>query len=140
MIYQCIPRVLTPVGSGSKYHRSHRQLFRRWIFGGLLGLSLQAKSTVDGLKEVKEKADKLFDESKFPELLSLLTQQESWYDDHELLWRVARCKYHLSKKDSKNKDRLLRDSLSHVERALQIDNNCGPAHKVSFPPMIDCIN
>ena len=47
----------------------------------------------------------LFDESKFPELLALLTKQESWYDDHELLWRVARCKYHLSKKDSEKKDR-----------------------------------
>lgn len=104
---------------------------RSATLAAVFGFSLKAKSIGDELRQVTEKADKLFDESNFPELLALLTQQESWYNEHELLWRVARCKYHLSKKDPKNKGQLLRDSLSHVERALEINNKCGPAHKVS---------
>lgn len=96
----------------------------------LLGLSLQAK--VDPKQVVRDKADKLFDEGKFTELLRFLVEQESWYDSCEILWRVGRCKYHLSKDqslDKKKKEAYMRDSLVNVERALEINPDCGPAHK-----------
>ena len=96
----------------------------------LVGISLQAK--VDPKKEITDRADKMFDDGKYVDLLSFLTQQESWYDSAELLWRVGRCKFHLSKDaslDKKKKEEYLRDSLVNVRRALELNVNCGPAHK-----------
>ena len=96
----------------------------------LMGISLQAKS--DPKKEVRDHADKLFDEGKYTDLLRFLVEQESWYDSCDLLWRVGRCKFHLSKDaslDKKKKEEYLRDSLVNVERALELNPSCGPAHK-----------
>ena len=94
------------------------------------GIPLIAKSSSQ-LEVISKKADQLFELGKYQELLSYLGQQESWHDQCELLWRVGRCKYHLSKQetDGKKKAEWLNDSLADVERALQIDADCGPAHK-----------
>jgi tetratricopeptide (TPR) repeat protein len=96
----------------------------------LMGITLQAKT--DPKKEVRDQADKLFDEGKYVDLLSFLVQQESWYDCCDLLWRVGRCKFHISKDsslDDHKRQEYLRDSLVNVERALQLNPDCGPAHK-----------
>lgn len=94
------------------------------------GIPLLAKSPSQ-LELISRKADKLFDDGKYQELLNYLQEQESWYDRCELLWRVGRCKYHLSKQqtDDKKKAEWLNDSLVNVERALELDADCGPAHK-----------
>jgi len=96
----------------------------------LIGLSINAKT--DPKKEVRDLADKLFDEGNYTQLLRLLVEQESWYDSYELLWRVGRCKYHMSKDvnlDKKKKEEYLRDSLVNVERAIELNRDCGPAHR-----------
>ena len=94
------------------------------------GIPLLAKSP-DHWEQIKTKADELFDQGKYHELLRFLQEQESWYDKCELLWRVGRCKFHLSKEVTANKKKQewLNDSLVNVERALEINPECGPAHK-----------
>lgn len=129
VIIRSIPKFLVPPSTVAKLNRGEKALLPATI--SLLGLSL-LKSTGIGLHQVTETADKLFDESKFPELLTHLTHQENWEQNYELLWRAARCKYHLSKKDSKNRVKLLKESLEHINKALEINMQCGPAHKVSI--------
>lgn len=96
----------------------------------LAGIPLLAKSP-DQIELLKNKADEMFDQGKYHELLRFLQEQESWYDRCELLWRVGRCKFHLSKEvtDNKKRQEWLNDSLVNVERALEINPKCGPAHK-----------
>ena len=95
-----------------------------------MGLSLKAEKEEKKTK-VLAVADKLFNEGKYSELLNHLMEQESWYDDADLLWRVARSKFHISKqeKETSKSAEMLRDSLVNVERALELDPDCGPAHK-----------
>lgn len=96
----------------------------------LAGIPLLAKSP-DHWEQVRTKADELFDQGKYHELLRFLQEQESWYDRCDLLWRVGRCKFHLSKEvtDNKKRQEWLSDSLVNVERALELNSECGPAHK-----------
>lgn len=77
-------------------------------------------------------ADKLFDESKFDELLELLKKQVGWDNNAQVLWRVARCEYQLSKniKDQKDKhEQLVNGAYEHVKKSLEIDDKNGLAHK-----------
>jgi tetratricopeptide (TPR) repeat protein len=92
------------------------------------GIVIQAKTV--SKTQVYHQADNLFDENKFEELLKFLEDQDSWQDDYELQWRVARAKYQLSKLDTKKKSELVRAAFDNVQRALELsNNNCGPAHK-----------
>ena len=98
----------------------------------LAGFSLHATSADARKKqEMLQKADLLFDEAKYTDLLRVLVEQESWYNDPDILWRVARCKYTMSKseQDVKKANESLRDSLVNVERALELDRENGAAHK-----------
>lgn len=86
-------------------------------------------------KKILEEADRLFDESKFEQLNELLRSQASWYDNSDILWRVARCEFHLSKRqdiDAKEANNLLEEAHRHVIKALELNDECGPAHKVCF--------
>ena len=79
--------------------------------------------------DVHSKADQLFDSDKFEDLLKYLLEQPNWSDDSELLWRVARAQFQVSKSDSKNKNQLVKEANNNVRRSLELNNECGPAHK-----------
>ena len=84
-------------------------------------------------KKVLEEADRLFDQGKFDELNEILRSQPSWYDNCDVLWRVARCEFHMSKKEtpnSKQAQELIEEAQRHVTKALELNEECGPAHKV----------
>jgi hypothetical protein len=83
-------------------------------------------------KKILEEADHLFDESKLDQLFELLKSQPSWYDNCEVLWRVARCEFQFSKRDPKDPKNatILEDAFRHVLKALELNEECGPAHKV----------
>ncbi|RWS08668.1 hypothetical protein B4U79_11525 [Dinothrombium tinctorium] len=94
------------------------------------GASVEAKlQLID--KQLLEEADKLFDEHKLQELLTLLKSIGSWYSNGDVLWRVARCEYHLYKTDPNAKDarEKLENALLLVQKSLELNDNCGPAHK-----------
>lgn len=79
-----------------------------------------------------EEADKLFDESKFEELLELLKKQPNWDSNEQVLWRLARCEFQLAKKLEKEKDKhaeLVNTAYEHVKRSLELDDKNGLAHK-----------
>lgn len=103
---------------------------------GSLGLSFRASAAEIDSKEkaqVLKKSDGLFDSGKYLELLDYLVQQKSWYDDADYLWRVARCKYHLSKRTdikSSEKNQLIQDAFVNIQRALELNPKSGPIHKV----------
>ncbi|RWS30678.1 regulator of microtubule dynamics protein 1-like protein [Leptotrombidium deliense] len=110
---------------------------RRAVVPTLLPTSLAfAWSSVDAKLEKEEKrmlqeADRLFDEHKMDQLLMLLKSIGNWYDNSEVLWRVARCEYHKYKEspDSKEGIDLLRNAYLMIEKSLEINNDCGAAHK-----------
>jgi hypothetical protein len=83
-------------------------------------------------RKVLEEADQLFNESKFDKLCELLKSQPSWYDNNEVLWRAARCEYHLSKSitDAKLKAQIIEEAYLHVLKSVELCEECGPAHKV----------
>lgn len=84
-------------------------------------------------KKILEEADRLFEESQFEKLNEILRSQPSWYDNYEILWRVARCEFHLSKKEVPNSKPfidLIEEANRHVIKALELCDECGPAHKV----------
>lgn len=92
----------------------------------------------DNFKEVSkatfDEADKLFDEAKYNELLTLLKNQPDWENNEQLLWRVARCEFQLSKiakdkKDEREYAALLNLAYDHVKKSLEIDEKNGLAHK-----------
>lgn len=77
-------------------------------------------------------ADKLFDDSKFDDLLELLKKQPGWENDAQILWRVARCEFQLSKKVKDQKDKhaeLVNTAYEHVKKSLELDDKNGLAHK-----------
>ncbi|KAG9509501.1 Regulator of microtubule dynamics protein 1 [Fragariocoptes setiger] len=77
-------------------------------------------------------ADKLFDEAKYEQLLELLKSQTGWYNNEEVLWRVARCEFQLSKQceDQKAKhEELLNNAYLHVQHSLELNDKNGLAHK-----------
>ncbi|XP_054153950.1 regulator of microtubule dynamics protein 1-like [Oppia nitens] len=83
-------------------------------------------------KQILEEMDRLFDENEFDKLYEILKSQPSWYDNHDVLWRVARCEFHLSKRETNNsKDAivLLEEAHRHVIKAIELCDECGPAHK-----------
>lgn len=80
---------------------------------------------------IKE-ADKLFDENKFDELDELLRSQRDWETNEQILWRLARCEFQLSKNVKDQKDRheqLLNRAYEHVMKSLELDDKNGLAHK-----------
>lgn len=76
-------------------------------------------------------ADQLFDESKFEDIIKLLTERSDWQTNAQILWRVARAKFQLSKsaQDSKDKEKLVYESYEHVCKSLELDDKNGLAHK-----------
>ncbi|CAG2102253.1 unnamed protein product [Medioppia subpectinata] len=91
-----------------------------------------SRSAKDEHQKAMEESDRLFDESKFDRLYEVLRSQPSWYDDCDVLWRVARCEFHLSKREplnSKEAANLLEEAHRHVVKALELCDECGPAHK-----------
>ena len=84
-------------------------------------------------KKILADADRLFDEGEYDQLNQLLRSQPSWYDNCDVLWRVARCEFHMSKREapnSKEANALLEEAHRHVTKALELNEECGPAHKV----------
>lgn len=85
-------------------------------------------------KRLLDQADELFDQYKFRELLSLLKSVKSWETNSELLWRIARCQYHLLKfRGDKGSDDFLnamKSALDNAEKAISLDATCGSGHKV----------
>lgn len=84
-------------------------------------------------KKILAEADRLFDEAEYDQLNQLLRSQASWYDTCDVLWRVARCEFHMSKREapnSKEANELLEEAYRHVTKALELCEECGPAHKV----------
>lgn len=82
--------------------------------------------------DVLKEADKLFDESKFEELLDLLQKQPEWESNEQVLWRVARCEFQLAKKAEKDKSKyaeLVNKAYGHVKKSLELDDKNGLAHK-----------
>lgn len=112
------------------FTESRRRRLATPLIGAAFGFSLHAMA--DKSAEIHQKADELFDSNRFDELLQYLTEQESWYDNGELLWRVARAKFQLSKteKDDKKRGELVKNAYDNVRRSLELNNECGPAHKV----------
>lgn len=77
-------------------------------------------------------ADKLFDDAKYEELLNSLKQQDNWQKDAQVLWRVARCEFQISKKLTENKvehEKLVNEAYEHVKMSLELDDKNGLAHK-----------
>lgn len=93
------------------------------------GLSLHAMSAA---ADVHQKADELFDANRYDELLAYLLEQPSWHDNSELLWRVARARFQLSKSesDTTKKTEMVKMAYDNVRRSLELNDDCGPAHKV----------
>lgn len=97
-------------------------------------LIIQKKNMADikGVpQEIFTQADKLFDESKFDELLELLKKQNDWQENEQILWRVARGEFQLSKKtdDTKKQAELVESAYEHVKKSLSLDDKNGLAHK-----------
>lgn len=94
----------------------------------LLAIQLMSKKLTEKEK-IMQQADQLFDNNEFDKLLTLLKSQPSWYDDSDFLWRVARCEFQLYKTNPENES-LINDAYLHVVKSIELNNECGPAHKV----------
>ncbi|CAG2168674.1 unnamed protein product [Oppiella nova] len=91
-----------------------------------------SRNPKDEERKVLEETDRLFDDNQFDKLYEILRSQPSWYDNCDVLWRVARCEFHLSKRQpekSKEAVALLEEAHRHVIKALELCHECGPAHK-----------
>lgn len=111
---------------------------RKFCYFGLLGstyavLNIRMTEQAGQVSvSILNEADKLFEDSKYEDLLELLKRQVGWEDDAEILWRVARCKFQLSKKVKDQKDKhkqLVHDAYGHVKKSLELDDKNGLAHK-----------
>lgn len=83
-------------------------------------------------KATLEEADKLFDDAKFDELDDFLKKLNGWENDSQVLWRVARCEFQLSKKvkDQKEKhEQLVNTAYERVKKSLELNDKDGLAHK-----------
>lgn len=95
-------------------------------------LNIRMSTTNASNQSILKEADKLFDEDKFDELLKFLKEQTGWESDAQILWRVARCEYQLSKKVKEQKDQneqLVNSAYEHVKKSLELDDKDGLAHK-----------
>lgn len=106
------------------------------LFGAIATLSKSNVKMSDSIKGVPidtlKEADKLFNEDKFDELNELLRKQSDWENNEQVLWRLARCEFQLSKnlKDQKDKhEQLLNTAYEHVTKSLELDDKNGLAHK-----------
>lgn len=98
-----------------------------------LNISMSSSDSIKGvpMATLKE-ADKLFDDSKFEELLELLKKQLDWENNEQVLWRAARCEFQLAKKFEKEKNKyaeLVNQAYEHVKKSLDLDDKNGLAHK-----------
>lgn len=120
-------------------YRHNYQKFRYLLLASTLTSTTSTTIAVIGLKmgdeipkSTFEQADKLFDENKFEELDKLLKSQKDWESNPQLLWRVARCEFQLSKKikdKSAEHDKLVNDAYEHVKKSIELDDKNGLAHK-----------
>lgn len=120
------------------YHHYIKPLVLRKSNGLLLtvAFSFMDKGEPSNVKGVSwdtlKKSDVLFDEGHYDQVIELLKSQSGWYDNEEILWRVARCEYTQSKavKDQKDKyEELLNNAHLHVQHSLELDEKNGLAHK-----------
>lgn len=109
------------------------------FFPTLLSISFSLQAKYDPKLEEKkmlQQADDLFNDHKFEELSTLLKSVASWYDNSEILWRVARCQFHqikyMKNLDRKEHKRILENSLLLVQRSVSLNNESGFAHKASI--------
>lgn len=117
-----------------------KQVTKTLILFGAIGTvsrsNIRMTNQEDNIKGVSQatlkEADKLFDENKFDELDELLRSQKDWETNEQILWRLARCEFQLSKnvKDQKDKhEQLLNKAYEHVMKSLELDDKNGLAHK-----------
>lgn len=87
----------------------------------------------EGIALLITKFDQLYDEMRFQELYDLLTENNDGSND-EVLWRLARVSYRLSKSaDAKEKKiEFLTHAKDNVNRALEINETNFASHKVTF--------
>ncbi|KAI1287575.1 Regulator of microtubule dynamics protein 1 [Halotydeus destructor] len=100
----------------------------------LLGFTSTAKVMNDngGNKaDIIRKADELFELGKFGELDKQLKLAPNWQEDADLLWRVGRSSFQLSKTepDASRKKELVKTGYDHVVRSLELNQESGCAHK-----------
>lgn len=143
-----ISKVTRTIGNSPSIGRINRsyELFRRreslgifvrkptvFTFGSFTSAFLVTKKmdAQDCSKVAITEADKFFDEGKFTEALELLEKQGGWESNAQILWRVARCKFQLSKavKDDKEKTELINNAYELVKKSLELDEKNGLAHK-----------
>lgn len=131
--FQSIGRLINLIGSNC-----NGLISRPNMLTPLLAFSLTVYAKFDEKDEEKklfERADKLFNENKFDSMVELLKSNPSWEDNNEVTWRLARCYYHQLKyrsdKGSPEYMEVLKSSLALIEKSLEINSNCGPAHKVT---------
>ncbi|GIX83958.1 regulator of microtubule dynamics protein 1 [Caerostris extrusa] len=94
-------------------------------------LLVKAVSKLDkSTKSVLEEADKLYSDRKYVDLQSLL-QSHCSSNDPEILWRLSRAIFENCRdiKDDKEKLQNLEEALRFIDNALEINEECWPAHK-----------
>ncbi|KAJ6627051.1 Cathepsin L, partial [Pseudolycoriella hygida] len=99
----------------------------------LFGLSASPKEPAEmasntTLVDLLQNADQLFDESKYQETLDVLNsfQDQSIAD---IKWRQARAMYKLSKIDTKQKQKFIREGFALMEEALKLNDQDFSVHK-----------
>lgn len=102
--------------------------FSSYLFAATV---LAAKKMSEANQKAYPEADKLFDESKFEQLKEYLKKQQNWENDSQILWRLARCEFQLSKKtdDTKEQAALVENAYALVKNSLELDDKNGLAHK-----------
>lgn len=130
-----ITRASAAINTGKK-QVSKTLFFFGAIGTSVSGLNIKMSKQNDNFKGVPlinlKEADKLFDEDKFEELNEYLKSQNSWQTNEQVLWRLARCEFQLSKKFKDQKDKheqLLNSAFEHVNKSLELDERNGLAHK-----------
>ncbi|XP_023243216.1 regulator of microtubule dynamics protein 1-like [Centruroides sculpturatus] len=80
--------------------------------------------------KVIKTADEMYDNKKYKEAYDLL-HQESFMENDEVLWRLARICYELAHVTKANEERvsLLREAFSYAEKAIQINDNNNNSHR-----------
>ena len=99
----------------------------------LISLLTDGTAQCKAQEPVVVQADSLFDANEYAALTTLLrTVVSNSPDNAELQWRLGRACKKLSDAEqpkSKAKEALVREGLACAERALQLDDSCGAAHK-----------
>jgi len=75
-------------------------------------------------------ADELFERNDYEALVKFLRDgMAATPDDSQLLWRLSRALKKQADADIKNRKTLLHESLELAKRAVELEPNCGNAHK-----------